>query len=634
MVLFHAGLVTVSGGFIGVDLFFVLSGYLVTQTLVRDVNELGAIRFGRFYSRRSRRLLPASALALVVTAVLYKSAAAPGQAADAMRSFQASFLYVANWYFIKQSSGYFGAAVAQNPLLHFWSLAVEEQFYVVWPLLLAGLFALGRRSTRRPVLLVRPIILVGAVASLGWALALQTHQPDRAYFGTDTRAYQLLGGALLALTPGLAIRVRRLGNSVRWVGVAALLGLVVLATQAVTLGPIARGAVTTIAALALILALDAVPSGPVHRLLSSEPLVFLGKISYGTYLWHWPVIVLLVTVSHPSPLLLAFVTAMVASGLAALSAQLLELPVRRSLRLDRHRFAVIGVGLAVSLIGALLVAPAILGRPSSTSITAPVMRPNKGLTPTGNWLHLEQVAAERFGTAVHCFDASPSKCTVVKGGGKHILLMGDSNAQMLIPAFTAYAKAHDLTLSLAVSGGCPWQRHVYAVSESVRRSCQRFKEDDYKRVIPALKPDVMVLVNVERQDTPYPMDTLTRVTESSLAQLKAPGRKLVLVEPIVVSSRDPQPLDCLAKAKFVEDCRYVPARTSPDVRHLYAREAEKHHDVRVANFDRLVCPFLPICDPVVGGVVVRWDFQHINAGYSATLGDELAAYFDQAGFLR
>ena len=146
VVIFHAGAYRFLGGFIGVDVFFVLSGYLVTQLLMRDLVGGGSIRFVRFYARRMRRLLPASAVLLLVTAVVYSAIASPADVVNAVGSFKAAFLYVANWYFIHQSSDYFATNVSTSPVVHFWSLAIEEQFYLVWPVLLGGLFVATRSA--------------------------------------------------------------------------------------------------------------------------------------------------------------------------------------------------------------------------------------------------------------------------------------------------------------------------------------------------------------------------------------------------------------------------------------------------------------------------------------------------------
>ncbi len=204
VVAFHAGVGRASGGFVGVDVFFVLSGYLVTGLLIRDLDGPDRrVRFGRFYSRRVRRLLPAAAVNLVVTAIVFGAVAAPVELADAQRAIRAAALYVANWHFISQSADYFAVDVESSPVAHYWSLSVEEQFYVVWPVLLAGIYALARRRRGSERRVVQGAIALGALGSFVLARSLAGPDISRAYQGTDTRAYQLLAGALLAVTPGI-----------------------------------------------------------------------------------------------------------------------------------------------------------------------------------------------------------------------------------------------------------------------------------------------------------------------------------------------------------------------------------------------------------------------------------------------
>src|SRR3954451_11127235 len=252
VVLFHAGALRFAGGFIGVDVFFVLSGFLVTQLLLRDLAH-GSIRFGRFYARRFRRLLPAAFVALIVTAVVFTAIARAGEVVDAVGSFKAAFLYVANWYFIHHSTGYFGADISENPVLQFWSLAIEEQFYLLWPLTLGGLFLVTRRIDRaRRMQVIRTAVLAGAVASALWALSLRNSDLNRAYYGTDTRAYELLAGALLALTPAWAERARRYARSLHVATFAAIAALVMLATDWIHFDAIERGIAVTVVTCVLL----------------------------------------------------------------------------------------------------------------------------------------------------------------------------------------------------------------------------------------------------------------------------------------------------------------------------------------------------------------------------------------------
>ena len=360
VVLFHAGSSGFPGGYVGVDVFFVLSGFLVTQLLLRDIAGRGSIRLGRFYARRFRRLLPAAFVALIVTAIVFSAIASPLEITNAVGSFKAAFLYSTNWYFIHTATGYFGANLAANPVLQFWSLAVEEQFYLLWPLLLGGAFLYTRRmDPTRQMRVIRIGVTIAAIASAVWALSLRHTNPDRAYYGTDARAYELLAGALLALLPAFLASAARYRRTMRTATVAATALLVVLASSLVHLDAIERGIAVTITTCIILIAIEAADGGLLKQLLSSAPVVYLGKISYGTYLWHWLVILFITKQLHLSILSTITVTCVVATALASLSYELLERPIRISPLLDRHRRIVITTGLAISVISALILIPKI-----------------------------------------------------------------------------------------------------------------------------------------------------------------------------------------------------------------------------------------------------------------------------------
>ena len=177
-----------------------------------------------------------------MTAVVYTAIASPAEVSDAVGSFKAAFLYSTNWYFIHQATGYFGADITTNPVLHFWSLAVEEQFYLLWPLTLAGAFVLTRRMDRaRQMRAIGIVVGVGALASAAWALSLRGANPNRAYYGTDTRAYELLGGALIALFPTVVTSAQRFRRSMQIATLVSIVALLVLASSWVDLDAIQRG---------------------------------------------------------------------------------------------------------------------------------------------------------------------------------------------------------------------------------------------------------------------------------------------------------------------------------------------------------------------------------------------------------
>ena len=180
VVAYHSGLGVFSGGFIGVDIFFVLSGFLVTKILVRDLASVGHVRGRQFYARRVRRILPAASVTLVATALVYSVVATPAEMLEALGGFRAAFLYVANWYFIGQSTDYFAASVESNPVLTFWSLAVEEQFYLVWPMLLGGLYLVTARAGRWRWWTLRTLVVAVGLASAIAALRLRETDLARA----------------------------------------------------------------------------------------------------------------------------------------------------------------------------------------------------------------------------------------------------------------------------------------------------------------------------------------------------------------------------------------------------------------------------------------------------------------------
>jgi peptidoglycan/LPS O-acetylase OafA/YrhL len=655
VILFHAGVDRFNGGFIGVDVFFVLSGYLVTQLLMRDLTSRGKIRFPRFYARRMRRLLPASLIALLVTAVVYSAIASRADTTSAVNAFKAAFLYVANWFFIHRSANYFATDINTNPVVHFWSLAVEEQFYFLWPILLGGLYAATRRFDRYAHRAMQIAVASGALISLLWALHLAGHNLNRAYYGTDTRAYQLLAGALLALSPGL-IRRASVQRAALVAAPVALLTLVFIASSRIHPNAVHRGIAAMITTAVLIVAIESARSGPVNRLLSCKPAVYLGKISYGTYLWHWPVIVVAfaVTAHALSPASTFALSALIATGLASLSYNLVERPIRENRFLDGISPIVVGTGLGIAVLSALVIVPHVLDPLRANAEPAQAATATSG-TPIPNIDFVTATAFPRslgfahFQKSWNCVGKPTSACLVVPGSGERVLVTGDSHAQMFMAGLVQMAHTQGLALYESASAGCPWQRDLYIPEDNIGNdntytaNCIKMKQDLYSRVLREVKPDLVIAISNDyltrrvgvvfgpnNKPLPAPTpDALARLeandTAKSVKTMETWVKKVLIVDPIPTTNQAHDPYVCLTKSKFLEACRFVANTVPPPPIRLIYGHVDDNTRVFAVNIDKLVCPYMPICDPIVDGLVVRHDYEHITPAFSLSLAPALTA---------
>ncbi|HXX90990.1 MAG TPA: acyltransferase family protein [Acidimicrobiales bacterium] len=368
VVLFHAGIGWLRGGFLGVEAFFVLSGYLITSLLVAECDASGDVRLGAFWLRRARRLLPALVL-LIVTVALYQAlAGAQHGSPDLVGNGLAALFYVANWHQIWTGSGYFTATGPTSPLQHTWSLGIEEQFYLVWPVVVLGVVHLTRRAAdpvRRRRRLLLAVASAGALASAG-AMAILSRGGgiDRAYYGTDTRASGILVGAALALLltrRPLAPepRGRRAATAAGLVGAAAVLAAMVLVPGDAHWLYEGGFLVFDLAMAAVILAVHVGRRSVLARGLSTRPLVALGLVSYGVYLWHFPLFLWLTEssagVGGTALLALRLAATLVA---ATLSYVLVEKPIRTR-RVPAPVLGALAPAAAAAAVAGLLLAPSL-----------------------------------------------------------------------------------------------------------------------------------------------------------------------------------------------------------------------------------------------------------------------------------
>ena len=554
VVLFHAGIPGLDGGFVGVDVFFVISGFLITGLLWREATATGTIRFRNFYGARARRLLPASATVGVVTMVAAALLLPAMQVKSVAMDGITSALYVSNYWFIGSGVNYFGkeSLLAPSPFQHYWSLGVEEQFYLVWPLLIVATAWLLRKVRRHraetharnlATSSVRPyLVLLAVIAAVSFTLSLVLTLllPPVAYFSLPTRAWQLAAGGLVALTVLHWRRLsRRIAVATGWAGMV----LIVLACTQLNGDTAYPGVAALLPTLGTVLVIGAGCAAPTRgcgRLLSSKPMGAIGRMSYSWYLWHWPVLVLApVLVGHRLGLIASLVAVAVSAALAALTLRFIENPLRfapriRSSARNSLLLGAVATAVAVAVCAVVLVrvpAPAGRGPAVDPPALAAVPVPAAGASPQAYDAAVREtfgevqaaVAASRDVQVVPSnptppltggmseqmaivtggclrvmpFDSEQPECTVGDPDSPtRVALIGDSRAAMFNPAFQKLAEQRQWRLTMMAKAGCPITdlpitRQLNGLAEGIFQ-CGRWRE----RIIDRLRADPHQLIVV------------------------------------------------------------------------------------------------------------------------------------------
>ena len=447
VIAYHNGYVWAVGGFLGVDAFFVLSGYLITTLLVleyrrRQTVGQGGIGLVAFWARRIRRLMPALLLVLVASAVygvfLLRSYEIGRLRSDSL----SSLFYVANWRFIVSGQSYFDLFATPSPLRHLWSLAIEEQFYLAWPVVVAVCLRFRRRGMAALVVLST----VGTIASaITMHLLYNAQEPSRAYYGTDARVHTILVGALLAMillrwrVPAGAVGSLLQGGALVVAVVVAWTWHVVNATDS---GYYGFGSLAYAIGIAVVIAAVVQPGSPLGRLLTLRPLPWIGRISYGLYLWHWPVIVWLVhwRVGFGDSRLV-LVRLAVTFLLATASFYLIEMPIRegRWFRPSSRRSRM-ALPVAVAVVGSVLVA-------STVGATAPPSYFTGGFPIRCAPSTPGEVKAARAALA-------DEPATAFSGSFPRLSVIGDSVGCSLWPGLTALHRDRGLRYQMGSAIAC------------------------------------------------------------------------------------------------------------------------------------------------------------------------------------
>jgi peptidoglycan/LPS O-acetylase OafA/YrhL len=656
VVLYHAGVPALSGGFVGVDVFFVISGFLITGGLVKELRTRGSVSLSGFYSRRAARILPAATVAIAGVIVMTLVFLPMTRWAAVGRDALSSSLYFINWSLAGSSVDYLARDQAASPLQHFWSLAVEEQFYLIWPLLLIAVALVSRRWGRRGAALGVAFFLL-SVPSLLWSVYMTSTDPGPAYFVTTTRIWELAVGAGLAMVTARELKVGESGRAiVGWLGLVAVVASAVLYDLS-TPFPGYAALLPTLGTAAVIWAGASSSWGP-GALLSQRPAVWVGTISYSLYLWHWPFLV--VAEAMFGELTLAGGLVVVTASLipAWLSYRFVETPVLRWSKGVRSKTRPLQLGVLTSLASvtaALLLLVAIpAAAPTSYLGLGPSVvnaAPDTEAPPRGAQLLFDNpradLAVDTFkeivpspleavndlppGVCLQSFESPEARgCLATEGaeGGIRVALVGDSHAAMFAPGLAAAVAELGGSLVTYTKGACPLSATPVVLDGSEYVSCTEWVENVTAKLIET-PPDVVYIGSAQYKTFQFRNGSFAENVSPVARGMAAAWSILVEAGIPVVSIRDaPAPgidiPECVIQnTERLTRCSFPRAGALPAVT-SEVLATEGLAGSRVLDLTDAICP-TNTCPAVIDGILVYRDNNHLTATYSATLSRHFAA---------
>lgn len=670
VLLYHADVQGFGGGYVGVDVFFVLSGFLITGLIYRELSTTGRFSLPNFYARRARRLLPAAGFVLIVTLVV----AAIVLPAYRMPSVQADVasagLYVSNMRFGIEANDYFEATADLSPVLHFWSLSVEEQFYILWPTILVGLYAWLPGVASRGRRVAMGILAVGLV-SLGAAIWLTDVNQPWAFYLLPTRAWELAVGGLIAVGLGrLGSIPPRLAASATVIGVACVVASALLFDDATPFPGLPAILPAAGAALVILGGLPAQPPLPA-RILALGPFRFLGRISYSLYLWHWPILLFGAAILGPAwTIPLALLTIPV----AAASQRWIEEPLRYGRFIgtaaSRNLLQAAGVGLAVVIasvavsaavstvpsggptIGAVLGETPIPVRDPAASPSPDGISPKpcsgcavKDLTPSLGNLRAGRVADHDcdIENLAECVLGSSSSAAPV------VALFGDSHAGNWTSVLARLASSQGWRFVHLTHGGCP-SLLTPIWSLTLKRpytECDEWHDLALAR-LEAERPDLVIIANSDHPSlvgadgtrvafSNPPTDTWTALwsagLDKMLSRLETLGGEVAVIgDGPVPSWSGLDPVACIAKQQTdFSSCRAERSTAVPPAVHDLARSIAAAHGATFVDPTPWLCD-ADTCPAVIEHYVVYMDGSgHLTAPFVQSLGDRLLSALPARG---
>ena len=668
VVLYHLWPGRLPGGFMGVDVFFVISGFLITSHLAREAAATGRVRLGRFWARRARRLLPAAYLVLATSAAAVFVWMPQLNWVQNFREILASALYFQNWRLAADAVDYLAADNAPSVAQHYWTLSVEEQFYVAWPLLVLAAVLLASTFRRAQLPTITAIIAVATAGSFAYSLWLTYDSVSFAYFSTFTRAWEFGAGALLALVTLRPAGDRRrervlpplVGATVSWAGLLVLLycGLFLSGS---TPFPGTAALLPVLATVAVIAAgMPASRLSP-RRLVELRFVQWTGDISYPLYLWHWPPIVLLpVIVGHELGFWSRAGILVATFAAAAATKRFVEDPVRTGRRLGIQRSpvtfgftTVAAAALAATCLSGIQTADAAADRAEKITVQATSdsppcfgaasMAPGPPcVNPDLDGMLVPDTTAIKRDDANYpgCESTNAAKDTCTFGDKTdpplpHVLVIGDSHARSLLPVFVTMAEQGKIFLTAQVKGGCTWSTNPHpnadrAISEDCyewRRSITTWLEQNADDI------DLIVTSALAhpRPATGHAEQVAGFASAWRTPAVAEPGIPVVAIRDNPYPGRDLNA--CLAQETAIteDSCAFPRSEAFPNYDPLIGAVKEVDGS-RLYDFTSFYCT-RTACPAVIGGVNVYRDVSHVSKTYMTTMAPYFEARLKKDGLL-
>ncbi|MEU4477092.1 acyltransferase family protein [Micromonospora sp. NPDC023966] len=663
VLLYHAGLPFIPGGFVGVDVFFVISGFLITGQLLTEIERTGRVSLLGFYARRAKRILPAATVVLAATAVAVRLFVPRSQWHDIGGDIASAAIYVVNWRFADRSVDYLAADAPPSPVQHFWSLAVEEQFYLVWPLLIILAILAARRLRRSNV---RPVLWVGlailAVPSFAWSVVQTATSPERAFFVSTTRLWELAVGAGIALVATSAARMpRSLAVVLGWLGLAAIVTAALLVTAG-TAWPGYAAALPTLGAAAVIAAGVAAGSRGPLVLLGTGPFRWVGDLSYSLYLWHWPMLIVAGAYWDGLSLARGMAVALASVVPAWITFRLVENPLRYSRAISKSprlalslggNFTMAGIcaGLALVLMAAWAAAAtpsrggryapgaALLSTTPGTAPIGPVPERFDFITPDP--LQIQQGFMDVPDTnRDKCFQqvvgSEVLSCTYGNpDGATTVALVGDSKMDQWLPAFQVLAAQNDWKLVIAAKASCAFTSAPAIRADDPSKlytDCVEWNRTLLRRLVEE-RPDYVVT----SQAAARAFDAAGKGSvDAMIAGLRSNWKALASVgTKVIVLANNPAPgpaVTCADKnRKHLSACAFDRKRHDVEPAFLTQRKAVAGMpEVKMIDLFDAICP-TEKCPVVFGNVLIYRGGSHIGAAYVKTTAPHLARALSDIG---